>query len=140
MKKINLPHYKRIYKVYDHMRYRCYNINDKEYSWYGGRGITICDEWLNDFMSFYDWSMNNGYQDNLTIDRIDNNKGYSPINCRWTTRKEQARNTRRNRLITIDGETKCLVEWCEVFNLNYHTVKRRLYRGWKIKKAFEIEK
>lgn len=117
------------------MRYRCYNINDKEYSWYGGRGITICDEWLNDFMSFYDWSMNNGYQDNLTIDRIDNNKGYSPINCRWTTRKEQARNTRRNRLITIDGETKCLAEWCEVFNLNYHTVKRRLYRGWKIKKS-----
>ena len=122
------------------MKDRCYTIRDKEYSWYGGRGITICDEWLSDFMSFYKWSMMNGYDDTLTIDRIDNNKGYSPSNCRWVDRKQQARNTRRNRLIKINDEIKCLAEWCEIFNLNYHTVKRRLYRGWEVKKAFEIEK
>lgn len=140
MKKIDLPHYKRIRKAYSHMKDRCYNTKDKEYSWYGGRGITLCDEWLSDFMNFYNWSINNGYQDNLTIDRIDNNKGYSPSNCRWATKKQQARNTRRNRLIKINGEIKCLAEWCEIFNLKYHTVKRRLYRGWEVKKAFEIEK
>lgn len=100
------------------MKDRCYNKKCKDYQMWGGRGITICDEWLRDVKSFYDWAMTHGYKDNLTIDRIDNNKGYSPDNCRWVDRKTQARNTRRNRVITINGETKCLVEWCEVFNIN----------------------
>lgn len=132
------PHYRRIYKTLNHMKDRCYNQKCKDYHMWGGRGITICDEWLRDVKSFYDWAMTHGYKDNLTIDRIDNNKGYSPDNCRWVDRKTQARNTRRNRLITINGETKCLVEWCEVFNINYDMVKRRLHRGWSTERAFNI--
>ena len=78
------------------MKQRCYNKNKDNYKWYGGRGISVCDEWLNNFMSFYDWSINNGYKDGLKIDRIDVNKNYCPENCRFITQKEQCRNTRKN--------------------------------------------
>lgn len=133
------PHYHRLYKIHAHMKERCYDTNNKDYHMYGGRGIKICDEWLNDVTTFYNWAMDNGYKENLTIDRTDNNDDYKPSNCTWVTKKQQARNTRRNRMITINGETKCLAEWCEILNLKYHTVKRRLNRGWPIKKAFNLE-
>lgn len=136
MKKIDLQHYKRISKTLSHMKDRCYNKHCDDYPMWGGRGITICDEWLNDYMSFYNWAISNGYDDTLTIDRIDNNKGYYPDNCRWVTRKTQARNTRRNRIITFNGETRSLAEWCEVLNLNYYRVKRRLQLGWNVYDVF----
>ena len=82
----------RLYRIWKNMRNRCYDPQNNRYYRYGGRGITVCEEWLHDFKAFYDWAMANGYQDDLSIDRIDNDKGYSPDNCRWETAKEQNRN------------------------------------------------
>lgn len=87
--------YSKLYKVWQGMKTRCYNPKFMYYCNYGGRGITICDEWLNDFKAFYDWAINNGYKEGLTIDRINNDGNYEPSNCRWITRAEQNRNQRK---------------------------------------------
>lgn len=141
--KLFTTHGKSETKLYNNVwlkiRARCYSITCKEYVYYGGRGITICDEWLNNFQSFYDWSMNNGYKEGLTIDRIDNNKGYEPSNCRWVDMKHQARNRRSNRNYTINGVTHCIKEWCEIYNLGYKKVWQRIERGWTITEALELE-
>ena len=109
---------------------RCYNSNSPSFKNYGARGISICDEWKDDFKAFYDWSMSHGYEERLTIDRIDNDKGYSPDNCRWVTMKEQAENTRRNHDVVLNGVSKPLSVWCDIYNINYRTVMDRLKRGW----------
>lgn len=115
----------RVYKCWTSIKDRCFRTNCKSYKNYGGRGITICDEWKNDFQVFYDWAMQNGYSDELTIDRIDNNGNYCPENCRWVDMKVQANNTRRN-VIMNNGKT--LLEFCEENNLIYsqaHYFKKR---------------
>lgn len=121
-----------IYKTLVSIKGRCKNPSSRFYSLYGGRGITLCDEWDGEkgFENFYNWSISNGWKKGLSIDRIDNNKGYSPDNCRWTTQKVQANNTRRNRMITIDGETHSLTEWVEIKGICMGTVADRLKRGW----------
>lgn len=126
----------RIYRIWAHIKDRCYNKNHKSYADYGGRGITVCDEWLESSKAFYDWSIANGYKDGLTIDRIDNNKGYYPDNCRWTTSKIQANNTRWNHNITYKGETKSIQLWGEELGIKPNTLLYRIRRGWSIERAF----
>lgn len=82
----------RLYRIWHNMKNRCFYSGDKHFSDYGGRGITVCDEWKNSFEAFHDWAMPNGYADNLTIDRVDNDGNYEPSNCRWITMKEQCKN------------------------------------------------
>lgn len=130
----------RLHRIWSRMKTCCYNKNTKGYKIYGLRGITICDEWLSDFINFYNWAMNNGYSHNLTIDRIDVNGNYCPENCRWATKKEQANNTRVNRLITYNNETHTLKQWSEILNINYSKLHKRLtFLNWSIEKAFEIQ-
>lgn len=131
--------YTRLHKIWRDMKQRCYNKHNTSYKYYGKRGIKMCDEWLNDFMNFYTWAMTNGYNDKLSIDRIDVNGNYEPNNCRWATRKQQARNRRSNKYYTINGKTHCIKEWCKILNLNYKTVYTRLSRGWLVEKALEME-
>ena len=123
------------------MRQRCKNKNVPEYKRYGERGIAVCDEWENSFESFYVWAINNGYADNLSIDRIDVNGNYEPSNCRWATPSEQARNKRDNHLLEYKGEKKMLIEWSEILGFNYRMVKSRLQSGkWTIEEAFTTPK
>lgn len=136
----------RLNMIYSTMKKRCYNSNCKSYKDYGGRGITVCDEWLNTerykkgikgWYAFKDWALSSGYTDELTIDRIDVNGNYEPTNCRWATRKEQNNNQRTNRVITYCGKTQTLKQWCEELKLNYGTTVTRLNeQHWSIEKAF----
>lgn len=123
--------YSRIHRIWAHMKERCSNPCSKNYPQYGGRGISVCDEWRgpNGFEAFFDWAMSSGYSDDLTIDRIDTNGNYTPQNCRWATPTVQANNRRTNRLVTINGETKSLAEWCRIYGKNYQTVYCRIEAG-----------
>ena len=128
----------RIYKVYRGMVDRVTNPNRDNYSRYGGRGIKICDKWLdkdNGFINFYKWAMDNGYADDLTIDRKDVNGNYEPSNCRWVTFKEQQNNRTDSRFITYKGETKTATEWSEALGGSRNLVEERLKLGWSIEKA-----
>lgn len=107
----------RLYQCWRDMKVRCYLKTSKNYKNYGGRGITVCDEWLNDFSVFSDWAKNNGYNNELTLDRIDVNGNYCPENCRWATFYQQSRNKRKNHFITFEGERKILKDWLKLFNV-----------------------
>ena len=122
----------RLCHVFYSMRRTCLNKNYKNYC---GRGIIICNEWKDNIVNFYNWAMANGYSDDLTIDRIDVNGNYDPSNCRWTTMKVQQRNRRNNRLITFNGETKCVTEWAKELRFNPPILFKRLTKGWSIERA-----
>lgn len=123
-----------LYDCWTAIKQRCLNPKSPYFNNYGGRGIKICDEWLC-FKSFSKWAFENGYSEKLTIDRIDVNGNYEPSNCRWVDRKTQARNRRDSRLLEIDGITKSISEWCEIYSVNYNTVNNRIWRGWDWKEA-----
>lgn len=128
----------RLYSIWSNMKQRCYNEKHPEYSIYGGRGIKICNEWLRDFMSFYDWALLHGYKEDLSIDRVDVNGPYAPGNCRWATAKEQSNNLRTNRRYTIDGTTKTLKQWSEEYHISYCKLRSRIYIGWSIEEALGL--
>lgn len=142
----------RLTAIHSGMKRRCYCPKYRYFKNYGGRGITVCDEWLDTeriniahrvnptkgFLAFKEWALSNDYADNLTLDRIDNNKGYSPENCRWVTPKVQNNNRRNNIVIQYKGETKTLHQWCDTLNLVYSKIFQRLYRlHWSVEEAFE---
>lgn len=133
-KKHGLSHHK-TYIILKSIKQRCFNPNNKDYKNYGGRGITLCDEWSRDCLSFYNWSITNGWEDGKSIDRIDNDKGYNPENCRWVDMKVQANNHRRNTLIEYDGKKMTLQQWSDLTGIDRNTIKTRLNLGWTIKSS-----
>lgn len=121
----------RLYRIWAGMKDRCYNPGATKYHRYGARGITVCEEWLNDFQAFYDWAMANGYRDDLTIDRIDNDSNYCPENCRWANNEAQCNNRGHQILVVINGELKTLAQVAKENGLKYRTVHARYNRGWR---------
>ena len=126
--------YDRIYRVWRNMLDRCESKTDNRYSLYGERGITVCQEWHN-AKTFIDWAYANGYTDSLQIDRINTDGNYEPDNCRFVTCKENNRNKRNNRRLTIDGMTLNVTEWAEKTGVKRKTIYERLRRGWAEKDA-----
>ena len=128
----------RLYRIYSSMRERCYRPQHMHYANYGGRGIDVCPEWRGDFAAFREWAMSHGYADNLSIDRIDNDRGYSPDNCRWADAKTQCGNRRTCHMLTVDGQTHTLSEWARISGIKNSTIRERLKRGWSIERALGV--
>ncbi len=125
---------KRIAQTFNQMKHRCYNKKCKAYKNYGERGIKICEEWLNDFYLFYKWSIENGYKEELSIDRIDVNGNYEPSNCRWITNIQQQNNKRNNKYIEFNGEKHTYAEWGRILNIPAATISDRVKRGYTVEK------
>ena len=125
----------RLYNIFYGMYDRCYREGCSNYRRYGARGIRICDEWLHNYDAFSTWAYANGYTEDLTIDRLDIDKGYSPENCRWATVLQQSRNTSRTRWVTMGDEAKSLSEWCEIYHIAQSVVHGRLRMGWEMERA-----
>lgn len=126
----------RLHNIWRGIIKRCNCPTSSSFSGYGGRGILVCSEWVTDYTAFRSWALESGYKDGLTIGRVDNNGPYSPSNCRWEGRKDQARNRRSSHLETHNGEAKTLAEWAEIYSIPYGTliVRVNVY-GWPITKA-----
>lgn len=122
------------------MRERCNNPNNKDYALYGGRGIYVCDEWdmPNGYPAFKKWAMANGYDDKLTIDRIDDNGNYTPNNCRWATEQQQANNRRTNVIYVLNGQCKTRAELAREYGIDYFKLRNRMKKGWTLEEALEI--
>lgn len=128
--------YSRINNIWRGLKQRCYNPKRIQYKYYGEKGIKICQEWLNDFQTFYDWAIANGYQENLTIDRINRDGNYEPSNCRWVTWRLQANNKQNVPLYSYKGLKLSIAEWSRRYNMDTETLRERIkYYGWSIEKA-----
>lgn len=123
--------------VFKGMKQRCYNPHSSSYHNYGAKGIAICDEWLNNPNSFYDWAYSNGYTKGLTIERKDVAKNYSPDNCCFIPRSEQSKNRTISNMITIDSETKCLSDWCKIYHITPNAIRYRVKKGMSFEQAFK---
>lgn len=136
----NMSH-TRIYGIYNGMLTRCYNKNDMHYKYYGERGIKVCDIWKNDFLSFYKWAMDNGYKEDLSIDRINVNGNYEPNNCRWADSQTQSENTRKNVRYNVYGESLLIREIHEKYNIPISTLKGRMKKyNISMEEAIEYKK
>jgi hypothetical protein len=128
----------RLYNIWEGMKQRCYNSNVKAYKYYGAKDIKVCEKWLN-FENFMQWSLNNGYSDNLTIDRIDIKKDYCPENCRWVNKKIQANNTSTNVFLKIDNITDTIANWSKKTGINASTISWRYRHGWSEKDCIQLK-
>ena len=120
----------RLFTIWVGMRHRCRNATLPEYPKYGGRGIKVCDEWNESFEAFEEWAIRNGYDDSLTIDRVDVNGNYEPNNCRWITHFDQQSNKRNNVNLTFNGETHTVAEWARLLDVSYSALIQRVHYGW----------
>lgn len=125
----------RLYQTWCNMKARCYNHKNTYYYIYGERGIIVCPEWKDSFEKFYQWAMENGYNDTLTIDRIDFNGNYEPSNCRWVGHKVQGNNTSRNKMLEYNGKTQTMSLWADEVGISYYVLRKRIYTGWDVKDA-----
>ena len=121
----------RLYKIWKGIKNRCCNKRTPQYCDYGGRGITVCDQWLKNYINFRDWALANGYEDNLTIDRINNDGNYEPNNCRWVNNKIQSNNRRDNCFITYLGETLTISQWGDRLGIDATTIRAR-YKDYNL--------
>ena len=127
--------YTRLGRIYHNMKTRCNNPNYDKYKYYGGKGVTICDEWNESFYAFEDWAMDHGYADRLTLDRIDVNGNYTPENCRLVTRKEQSNNKTSNHMITYNGKTQSIQKWADETGLSATCINQRVGAGWSVERT-----
>ena len=127
----------KLFYTWCNMRQRCYNPNRPDYKYYGGKGITVCKKWRDSFLEFKKWAEESGYKDGLTIDRRNNNKNYTPSNCRWATRKTQTRNREVTHRLTLNGKTKSVAEWAELNGLTPKLANDRLRTGVAPEKVFK---
>lgn len=125
----------RLYKIWQGMKKRCLDPNSHAYKDYGGRGISVCQEWVDSFEAFFDWAIDSGYMEDLTIERKDNDGDYTPENCKWAGVFEQANNKRSNVYLTSDGKTQTLKQWADELGMNYSTMHSRLKMGWPVERV-----
>lgn len=130
----------RLFATWGNMRQRCENSKNTHYADYGGRGISVCREWANDFAAFRDWAMSHGYNDALTIDRIDPNGNYEPSNCRWISLEAQQANRRSCKLLSAHGKTQTIAAWARELGLDPMAIKNRIRRGWPVEQALTSPK
>ena len=128
----------RLHSIWHGMKERCNRESCISYPLYGAIGISIYDEWNSSFLAFYEWATQNGYAIGLSIDRVDNSKGYSPDNCRWVTPKDQSNNTRRNVFLTYKGESKTIAQWAEITGIKPYTLANRKRSGWTDEECLEV--
>lgn len=132
----------RLYRVWAGIKNRCYNPKTTNYKYYGGKGISMCEDWKNNFASFMEWAVKNGYDESAksqecTLDRIDNSKGYSPDNCKWANHIEQCNNQSSNRIFTYNEKTMTMSEWAREVGMKYTTLRARIRKGWSFENAIE---
>lgn len=130
----------RLYGIWKGIKVRTHNTHHKDYKYCGAKGITICDEWDKSYEAFKEWALNNGYRDDLTIDRIDNSGNYCPENCRWADLYTQANNKSNNHLITYNGKTQNMTQWAREIGVRRELIKDRLKSGWSVEDALTKRK
>ena len=128
-------HGTRLYSIWRGMKERCGRRSHSFYEYYGGRGITVCEEWARSFEAFREWALASGYRDGLTIDRKENDGDYCPENCRWATMEEQGNNRSNTLRVSYNGELHTITELSKKTGIKYSTLYMRLYNGWSVEKA-----